>query len=173
MSHIQIEDGQQRRLVTTREPPHLTAPPDGADRDQNQANYEDCRQNQIGQYAQVRTPLESDLLHREQARHEHQGRNCERSADETDRVVCNGRKKILKHSVPLLPVSPRGDFGSMSGCWPYSSAYYSIRADLDIRVFRRCCPGRTTVRTCGLSSTLAVPLRGRVIVADLTALFRP
>ena len=73
IGHVQIEDWQRvGHAFAAGHPARLAAPQQGADRNQNQAENEDHRQDQIRQDAQVRPAFEAELLHLEQARNENQ-----------------------------------------------------------------------------------------------------
>jgi hypothetical protein len=104
---VQVKNRQQWCVFSalgTSQPPAVK---NGADRNQDQPYGEDHRQDQVGQYTQVRAAFEAPEFHSEKTCHENQRGNRNRGADQTDCVVRNGYNEVLEHCVPHFSVKDR------------------------------------------------------------------
>ena len=88
-SDVEVEYWQQWCVFGPLRTSQPAAIKDRANRNQDQANREDHRQDQVGQYPEVRTAFEAPEFHTEKTCHEHERGNRNRGADQTDRIMRN------------------------------------------------------------------------------------
>ncbi len=99
---VEVEYGQQGNILAARQIVQLASPEYDADGNQDQAEDEEHRQDQVGQDAEIRSTLETPELHPEQRHDQNQRRQRYRRAHQADRIARQRCKKVTEHTIPLI-----------------------------------------------------------------------